>query len=187
MMSGQVLLGLDPVRRHWVWFFALGILLLVLGLIALGSSLLATLVSVVLIGWLLVFSGIVHIVHAFRVRDWGGFLLGLLVGVLDLVVGGLLVIHPAAGALTLTLVLAAFFIVVGLYQVIAAFLLRLPQWWWALVSGLISLLLGVLLWAEWPVSALWFIGFCVGIGLILRGWTWMMVALTARTLPPPAA
>jgi len=186
MMSGQVLVGLDAVRRHWIWFLALGILLLVLGLIALGSSLLATLVSVVLFGWVLVFSGIVHIVHAFRVHDWGGFLLGLLVGVLDLVVGGLLVMRPAAAALTLTLVLAAFFIVGGLYQIIAALLLQLPQWWWALISGLISLLLGVLLWAEWPVSALWFIGFCVGIALIFRGWTWVMVALTARSLPAPA-
>jgi uncharacterized membrane protein HdeD (DUF308 family) len=186
MMAGQVLLGLDAVRRHWIWFFALGILLLVLGLIALGSSLLATLVSVVLFGWLLVFSGIVHLVHAFRVRDWGGFLLGLLVGVLDLVVGGLLVMRPAAGALTLTLVLAAFFIVGGLYQIIAALLLQLPKWWWALISGLISLLLGVLLWAEWPVSALWFIGFCVGVALIFRGSTWVMVALTARSLQAPA-
>jgi uncharacterized membrane protein HdeD (DUF308 family) len=187
MMSNQVLLGTDAVRRYWIWFFGLGILQLILGLIALGLSLLATLVSVVLFGWLLVFSGILHIVHAFRVRDWGGFLLGLLVGVLDLVVGGMLVIYPAAGALTLTLVLAAFFIVGGLYQIIEALFLQLPKWWWVLVSGLVSLLLGVLLWTEWPVSALWFIGFCVGIGLIFRGWRWVMVALTARTLPLPTA
>jgi uncharacterized membrane protein HdeD (DUF308 family) len=187
MLANQGALGHDVVRRHWVWFFALGILLLILGLIATGLSLLATLVSVVIIGWLLFVSGVLHIAHAFRVRDWGGFFLELLIGVLDLVVGGMLVIHPAAGALTLTLVVAAFFIIGGLYQIIQALFLRLPNWGWALISGLVSVLLGVLLWTEWPVSGLWFIGFCVGIGLIFRGLTWLIVALTARSLPPAAA
>ena len=187
MLSQEFRTGLDVVRRHWGWFFALGVLLLGLGVFALGWSLLVTLASVVLVGWVLLISGLGHLAHAVRTHGWRGVSLQLVTGILDLVIGVMLVLHPAAGALSLTLVLAAFFIIIGLFQIVGALSQQFPNWGWALVSGLISLLLGGLLWTAWPVSGLWFIGVCVGIGLIFRGWSWVMVALTARRLPRSAA
>src|SRR5262245_20594348 len=98
MLSQELRAGLDVVRRHWGWFFALGVLLLVLGVFALGLSLLVTLASVVLFGWVLCVSGIGHLAHAFRTHGWRGVSLHLVTGLLDLVIGVMLVLHPAAGA-----------------------------------------------------------------------------------------
>jgi uncharacterized membrane protein HdeD (DUF308 family) len=174
--------GLHELRRHWGWYLALGIALIILGIIALGNSLLATLASMLVLGWLLIIGGAIQIVQAFRTRDWGGFFLHLLAGILYVVVGVLAVVNPAVSALALTLLLASFFLVVGLFRIITALVMRFPSWGWALVNGIITLLLGILIWAEWPVSGLWVIGMFVGIEMILSGWSWVMLALAARRL-----
>jgi uncharacterized membrane protein HdeD (DUF308 family) len=92
----------------------------------------------------------------------------------------LLVTHPTAGALALTLLLAAFFLVGGLFRSIAAISLRFPNRGWALTGGIVGILLGILLWMEWPESGLWFIGMCIGIDMIFHGWAWLMLALAVR-------
>lgn len=175
---------IEDEPRLWKWFLALGIVLVLLGMIALGASVAVTLASVLFFGILFIISGIFHAVQAFRTRQSKGFFLPLLAGVLDLVVGLLLVTHPAVGALTLTLLLAAFFLVGGLFRTVAALSMRFPNWGWAVLGGMVSLFLGILLWMEWPESGLWFIGMCIGIDMIFHGWGWIMLALAARAGRP---
>ena len=161
------------------WFLALGIVLVVLGVLALGDTIAVTLVSMVFLGWLLVISAIVQAFHWLRGRE-ERHLLDLFVFVLDFVVGLILLSNPGAGALALTLVLAVFFLVGGLIRIFGALSSEAPHRAWAILDGAIAALLGILLWAHWPVSALWFIGFAIGVELILRGWAWVMLAMRLR-------
>ncbi len=170
----------EAENNLWKWFLALGIGLLLLGMVALWASVAVTVASVVLFGVLFVISGSIQTVQAFQTRQSSGFFLHLLAGVFDLVLGVLMISHPTAGALALTLLLAAFFLVGGLFRSMAALSLRFPNWGWALVGGIVSVVLGVLLGMEWPASALWFIGMCIGIDMIFHGWAWVMLALAIR-------
>lgn len=179
-------LDLQELHRHWGWWLALGLILICLGTLALGWSVLVTLVSVIFFGWILLIAGVMEAIQAFRQRRWSGFFLHLLNGILAVVVGLLLLINPGAGALVLTLLLAMFFIVAGIFRIVAALHLRFPTWGWHLVSGCVTLILGILIWAQWPVSGLWVIGLFVGIDLIFSGWSRIMLALAARNLPPAA-
>jgi len=175
------------VRHKWGWLLALGIIMVVLGTIALFITPAATLGTVLVLGWLLVVSGIMEIIQTFRVRQWGGIFLHLVGGVLGILVGLLVVTHPVAGALAWTLLFASFFTVIGIFRLVAAIRLKFPNWGWAAFDGAITLLLGFLLWAEWPWSGLWFLGFAVGVSLLLRGWSYIMFAIAVRTLPVPVA
>ena len=183
MYPNPLLAGLDEARRNSGWFLVLGIALIVLGAVALGAAWLATLASVLLFGWLLIFGGLCEAVAAFWARQWSGFFLHVLAGVLNVVIGLLIVGHPVASAAGLTLLLAALFLTGGLFRVIAAAALRHPNWGWDVLGGGVTAMLGVLIWAEWPSSALWVIGTFVGIDLLFRGWAWVMFALAARQLP----
>jgi uncharacterized membrane protein HdeD (DUF308 family) len=169
----------ERIRERWRWFLVLGIAVIVLGVVALGDTILVTMVSVVLLGWLLIISAIFHAVQWFRGRAARHFL-DLLGFVLDLVVGLILLSNPAAGALTLTLVLAVFFLAGGLMRAFSALSSEVPHRVWAILDGAVSALLGILLWVHWPWSGLWFIGFAIGVELIFRGWAWIMLALWLR-------
>jgi uncharacterized membrane protein HdeD (DUF308 family) len=171
------------LRHSWGWLLALGIGLAVLGLIAIALVPVATVAAVIVLGWLMVVSGIIEAIHAFRVRRWsGGVLLHMIGGVLGILVGLLVVTHPVAGALVWTLLFASFFMVIGILRAIAAIKLKFLNWGWALFDGIVSFALGILLWAEWPWSGLWFLGLTVGISLLLRGWAYVMFALAVRGL-----
>jgi uncharacterized membrane protein HdeD (DUF308 family) len=173
---------LVELRPKWGWFLALGIALLLLGVVALIVPWLTTLTSVLLFGWLLVFGGVFEVVAVFWTKGWRGILLHLFGGILSTVVGALIVAHPDAGALGLTLLLATLFLAGGLFRVGAAIVLRLPGWGWAVAGGLVSALLGVIVWRTWPVSALWVIGMFVAIELMVRGWAWVMFAVGVRKI-----
>jgi uncharacterized membrane protein HdeD (DUF308 family) len=178
---------LARMRQHSGWLLALGVLLIIGGLVALSDVALATVVSVLLLGWLLLFSAGFHFVQWLRGRN-GHPYMDLLTFILDLVLGFLLLTDPAAGAVTLTLVLAAFFLIGGLMRLFGSFSGDVPHKFWLALDGAVSILLGILLWVHWPASALWFIGFAVGIELIFRGWAWIMLslALSRRSGTPPA-
>jgi uncharacterized membrane protein HdeD (DUF308 family) len=182
-MTSNVFLLAEDIRHKWGWLLALGISMVFLGTIALFITPAATVGTVLVLGWLLVVSGIVEAIQAFRVRRWGGIFLHLIGGVLGILVGLLVVTHPIAGALALTLLFASFFTVIGLFRLVAAIRLKFPNWGWAAFDGAITLLLGVLLWVDWPGSGVWFLGFAVGISLLLRGWSYVMFAIAVRTLP----
>lgn len=185
MTATLLAFDLENLRRKWRWFLALGIALIVLGIIALSVMPAATLATVMILGWLLVFSGVVEAAHGFQVRGWGGMFLHLAGGILGVLIGLLIVTHPVAGALAWTLLFASFFTVIGLFRIVAAIRLKFPNWGWAVFDGTITLLLGILLWADWPWSGLWFLGLSVGISLLLRGWSSVMLALAVRTLAGP--
>ena len=175
--------GIEEVRKRWFWFLGLGVLLIVLGTSAIGSSVLMTLATMELIGWLLIGTGLFQIVHAFATRGWNGFFVDLLSGILSTVVGGLIAASPGATAVTLTLLIAMFLIFGGISRIVVALSFRFPNWIWLLVHGLINLWLGVAIWKEWPFSGLWVIGLFVGIDMIFNGWSLVMLALTAKNLP----
>jgi uncharacterized membrane protein HdeD (DUF308 family) len=182
-MATTLLYELEELRPRWGWFLALGIGLVIIGTIALFIMPAATMGTVLVLGWLLVISGVVEAIHAFRMRRWGGIFLHLLAGILGILIGLLVVTHPVAGALAWTLLFASFFAVIGLFRLIAAIRLKFPNWGWAVFDGAITLVLGILLWVQWPWSGLWFLGFAVGVSLILRGWSYVMLALASHSFP----
>jgi uncharacterized membrane protein HdeD (DUF308 family) len=175
-MSASVWSGtFEHIRERRGWFLVLGIVLVGLGVLALGDTIMVTLLSVVFLGWLLLVSALFQAIEWLRGRE-GRHFLDLFVSVLDLVVGLMLISNPAGGALAITLVLAAFFLVGGSMRVIGAFSSEAPHRTWAILDGAVSALLGILLWVHWPSSALWFVGFAIGVALIFRGWAWIMLA-----------
>jgi uncharacterized membrane protein HdeD (DUF308 family) len=185
MATSPLFFECDVIRPRWGWLLALGILMVILGTIALFLIPAATIGTALVLGWLLIISGVVEMVHAFRVKKWGGLFLHLIGGVLGVLIGLLVVTHPVAGAVAWTLLFASFFTVVGLFRLIAAISLKFPHWGWAAFDGIVTLALGILLWAQWPWSGIWFLGLAVGVSLILRGWSYVMFALAIHNPPIP--
>ena len=176
---------MDALQRGWGWFVGLGAVLVVLGIVVIASPIVATMAIELLVGWILVIGGVLQIVQALRARGWRGFLLHLVGGILYLLVGVLLLYDPLGGALALTLVLTAFLVVQGIVQIVIAVQIRPTRnWGWLLASGVITLLLGLLIWSGWPSSALWVIGLLVGIHLVVTGASLIMLGLAARTGDP---
>jgi len=172
--------GMDEVREHWQGFLALGIVLILLGVAAIFFPFVATLATELTIAWILVFSGIAQGLHAFRLRHRIGFWPSLLSGLLTLTIGLLLLVFPMSGILSITLFVAALFLVNGAFRIAQAIQLRpLAHWGWLLAGGILSMLLGVLVLAQWPAAALWLLGLLVGIDLMFSGWMLLWLALMA--------
>jgi uncharacterized membrane protein HdeD (DUF308 family) len=178
----------ECLRMHhrWGWFLALGIVLIVVGFLAVGAAVIATFTTMLVFGILLMAGGVVQIVNAFLARSWGGFFLHILLGVLHLVVGELMIEHPLVAAEGLTILLAAAFLVGGTLRIIHALRDRFADWGWVLINGMITLLLGIMIWRQWPESSLWVIGLFVGIDLIFSGWSWVMLAMIVKAAAPRA-
>ncbi|MFZ5953698.1 MAG: HdeD family acid-resistance protein [Candidatus Dependentiae bacterium] len=168
---------LKPLPERWLGLLGLGILLVVLGTIALGLSVYTTLASVLVFGGFLIAGGILQLIHAFYWKTWRGFIVDFIIGILNTVVGGLLIARPAEGALSLTLLLAAFFLVSGLFKIGIAIARRMEHYGWVIVSGVINVILGLLILAQWPSSGLWVIGAFIAIDLLFSGWSYIMLAL----------
>ena len=181
------LTGSNELRRSWGWYLVFGIVLIVLGTIALGSALLMTIASVFFFGWILIVGGVMEVVHAFWHKRWSGFFLDLLTGILYVVAGWMIMSNPAQSALLLTLVIAMFLVFEGVFRIVVALAVRYPHWGWLLLNGVISLLLGVMIWRQWPYSGLWVIGLFVGIEMLLNGWSLVMLSLAGRNLPEEAS
>jgi uncharacterized membrane protein HdeD (DUF308 family) len=167
------------LQKHRGWFLVIGIIAMCLGVFALGAVGLVTLTSVVVFGWVLMFGGVVQAIHAFRVRVGEGFFLYLLSGILRFVVGILLVSRPLLGAASITLLLAAYFLVAGCVRIVYSLYSRFQGWGWVLLNGVVTLVLGLLIVNEWPSSAFWVIGLFVGIDLLFDGWAMIGLALAA--------
>ena len=168
--------------KCWAWFLALGIVLMVVGVLAIGAPLVTTLTTVFVFGILLMAGGVVQIVNAFLARGWRGFFLYLLAGIFHLVVGELLIEHPAVAAEGLTLVLAVAFLVGGALRLIYALIESFPGRGWVMLNGAITLLLGISIWRQWPESSYWVIGLFIGIDLIFSGWSWVTLGMTVKAL-----
>ena len=173
------------LRQSWCWFLALGIALVLVGFAAIGWPVVATITTVTVTGILLLAGAAVELVSMVWVRRWGSFFHHLLSGLLYLFLGFVLLDRPALGAAGYTLVLAVFFVASGVARVAFALAHRLPGRGWTVLSGAVSILLGVLIWRELPEAALWVIGTFVGIELVFNGVTWVMLGLAVRKLPAP--
>jgi uncharacterized membrane protein HdeD (DUF308 family) len=176
---------LEAIRGNWGWILALGIILIVVGTIAVGMPLAATLASAVAFGALLLVGGIAQLVGAFWTRDWSGFFLSLLMGVLYLVLGLIFLRHPGDALLAMTLLLACALMVGGLFRIIGSLMYQFPYWGWTLAGGVINLLLGIYIYSQWPFDSFIILGLFVGIDLIFTGWTWVMLALAVKNLGRP--
>lgn len=174
---------LRHLKEEWWWFLVLGILLLVSGLVAIGYPTVSSVAIVMVLGMSLMVSGIATIVATFWAGRWSAHMLQLLVGIFYTVVGFLIMDMPVESAASLTLVVASMFLVVGIMRSVAALTIRYPQWGWSLLSGVLTTLIGVLIYKNFPDTALWAIGTLVGIQLIFDGWFWIMLAMAIRSLP----
>lgn len=178
---------LQAIRGNWLWLVILGIALIVLGTLMLSFPVIATLATVAVLGALILVGGVAESIGAFWCRDWGGFFFALLAGILGIVVGLMLLGNPIQGGATLTILLASFLLVGGVFKVGAAVAHRFGSWGWLLLSGVIDVLLGLLIWREFPMSGLTIIGLLVGISTIFRGVWWLMLGFSLRRIPQSPA
>ena len=171
---------LPRLRENRFWFLALGIAMVVFGTIAIGAAFVATVAMTWLFGFLLLAAGIAGIVSAFWAGRWSGMLSHLLIGVLYTLVGFMILDHPQDSAIQLTLIIAIFLIIGGVFRIVFALSERFTGWGWVLLNGAVTLLLGMLVYKQWPESGLWVIGLFVGIEMIFNGWAWIMLSLGLR-------
>jgi uncharacterized membrane protein HdeD (DUF308 family) len=176
------------VRRASTLTILWGVSLVCLGVLAVASPLVAAVAVDVLVAWLIVLAGVVHLVIALHSREAGSVIWRLLVGLAYLFFGGYLIVRPVAGVASLTLLLASLFLVEGIFNIVLYF--RAPSILrssWFLLDGIVTLLLGLMIYMQWPSSSAWAIGTLVGVSLIFSGVTRVMVSLAVRKLAPPAS
>lgn len=175
--------GLKDFVDSWRWFLALGIFMIILGALALGSSMTTTFFSLIFLGWLLIFAailvGILYVAVGFKVQ------MGRAFPASSLVVGFMLVANPGASALTVTLLITIFFLISGTFRIFASMAMRFPQWGWVLLNGIVALILGILVWRLGPAPGFRLIGLFIGVDFILSGWSWVTLSLAARRLSEP--
>jgi uncharacterized membrane protein HdeD (DUF308 family) len=170
-----------PLRAKWGWIVALGVVYLIAGFIALGSVAMATVVSVLVVGVMMIVAGIAEVISAFQIKSWGKFLLWALLGVLYIIAGFVTFENPLLAAVLLTLILGASLVVSGIMRIVLAFSMkRETPWIWVALSGVITLLLGVLILVRWPVSSLYILGLFLGIDLIMAGAGWIGLGFGLR-------
>jgi uncharacterized membrane protein HdeD (DUF308 family) len=169
------------VKESIGWSIGLSVLLIVAGILAIAVPPAAGVAVAILVAWLLVFSGGVHLVFAWYTRTAGGLVWELLLGVLYVLVGGYILFHPVAGLASLTLVLAIYLFMEGILEFILSFRLRpMPGWGWLMFDGIVTLILAVLIWRTWPSSTEWVIGTLVGISMLFSGISRLMLSMAAR-------
>jgi uncharacterized membrane protein HdeD (DUF308 family) len=172
------------LRAHWRLFLFQGAIMIILGALAFAAPAAATVAVDIYIGWLFLISGIVGLVAMFSTKNIPAFLWSLVTAALSVSVGVLLVWRPVEGALSLTIVLTAFFIVEGVFQIVTSIAYRDVMggsWGWMLVSGISDLALATIIILGWPMTAGWAPGLLVGINMITSGWAIVMTALAGRS------
>jgi len=163
------------------WSIGLSILMLLAGVLAIALPPAAGIAVVIVVAWLLTFSGVVHLVFAWHTRTTRGFVWGLLLGILYIFVGIYMLVHPVAGLASLTLLLAIYLFVEAVLEFILSFRLRpMPGSNWLLFDGIVTLILAILIWRTWPSSTEWVIGTLVGISMLFSGAARLSLSLAAR-------
>jgi len=184
MSDSQTLAILMPPElvHYWGWFLAFGIGLVALGVAAVARAFTATIASMLFFGWLLVLAAAIEVAQAVAVGHWAGFFQHLLAAILFGVAGLIMVMRPLITAEVLTLFMAMFFLIGGLFQLVGSAWIGLPGWGWHAADGIITFVLGLLVLAQWPASGLWVIGLFLGIDLIFYGVAWIALALGLRAM-----
>jgi uncharacterized membrane protein HdeD (DUF308 family) len=170
-----------PLRARWGWIVALGVVYVVAGFIALGSIVMATVASVFIVGVMMIIAGVAEVMNAFQIKSWGKFLIWALLGLLYIVAGFITFENPLFAAVLLTLMLGASLVVSGIVRIFLAFSMkRETPWLWVLFSAVVTLLLGFLILARWPVNSVYILGLFLGIDLIMAGVAWIGLGLGLR-------
>jgi uncharacterized membrane protein HdeD (DUF308 family) len=174
----------QSIREHWVLFLVEGIVLVVLGFLAIVIPPLATLAVTIFLGWLFLISGIVGLVTTFWARNAPGFWWSLFSAVLAIAAGLVLLIEPISGAVSLTLLLIVFFIIEGVLSIMYALEHKKElsgRWGWMLTSGIIDLVLAGIILIGLPGTAAWALGLLVGINMLFGGSALIAMAMHARS------
>jgi uncharacterized membrane protein HdeD (DUF308 family) len=170
------------IADHWGWFVGLGLLLALAGAAAIAFPFFSTVAAKVALGWVLLFTGIINVVHAFATWGWRAFGHNLLVGLLFVAAGAYLAFFPLTGIITLTILLAALFIVEGYLELMMALRLQPDAgWFWVLLSGILAIGAGVMIGLGLPDSSTWVIGLLTGINLLASGLSFIFLALFGRS------
>ena len=165
------------------WSIALSILLIIAGFIGIVVPEISGLAVTLFIGWLLIISGVTHLIFAFKVHTARRIFWEVLLGIVYLVAGIYLIAHPGSGLESLTLILAFYLFFEGILELILAFQLRpLSGWGWTLFDGIVTLILAFMIWRTWPYSTVWAIGTLVGISMLFSGFSRLMLSLAARRI-----
>lgn len=171
-----------PLRRNWGWLLAAGIALVILGVLGLGASALLSVASAIWFGAMMFAGGVVMLIDAFRHSGWKSLLMHVLIGLLYLGVGIMTFINPVVATASLTLLAGCALVAAGIFRIIVALQTRpTPVWIWVLVSGLLSLAIGVMILAQWPASSFWVLGTFLAIELIFQGWACIALARAIRS------
>jgi uncharacterized membrane protein HdeD (DUF308 family) len=180
----------ETMRTYWALFLTQGVIMMILGVLAVIWPQISTVAVDVYIGWMFLLSGIVGLATMFLAPSVSAFLWSLLTAALSLGVGVLLLWHPVEGTVSLTLVLIAFFIAEGIFQIAAAVSYRdafRDSWGWMVMSGITDLILAWLMISGWPGTAIWALGLIAGVNLITSGLAITMAAIAGRSLVKIAA
>lgn len=174
----------EAIQAHWKLFLIQGIVMMILGLIAIAVPNVATLAIAIFVGWLFLIGGTVRVLSVWRARSAPGFAWSLVTALLAIVLGLILVLNPLEGVLTLTMVLIVLFIVEGVAAILIALEFRrhIRQWGWTLFNGIVDLVLAYLIFQGWPSTAAWAIGLLVGINMLFLGLSLTMTALSGRAM-----
>src|SRR5262245_46728320 len=173
--------ALAEVDQKWGWYLALGIFLILLGIVAAGMAVWTTLLTVKALGFIMVLAGGGLTVMSFLTGKWSGFLLSLAGGALLIITGIAMLSSPVSGAAAITLAVATILMGAGIYRAISSVVMRFPYWGWSFVSGIVSILLGYFLLRSWPTISLYFLGLFVGLDLIIHGFSWAMFSLRVHS------
>ena len=178
----------DFVRQASAWSILWGVLLIICGVLAIASPYIAAVAVNVVIAWLIVLAGVVHVVVAFQAHGAGSLIWKLLVGLAYVFFGLYLIMHPALGVASLTLLLASLFLIEGILECILFFQMRsLGGSSWILVDGIITLALGAMIYMQWPSSSAWAVGTLVGVSMLISGVSRVMLSMAVRKTAAAAA
>ncbi len=181
--SHQKGLGYVHMTSKWGWFVALGIILILVGILALIDTVAFTIASVIFIGAMLAVGGIFQIIHAFMTKTWGSFALNLGMGILYTIGGFLIMNEPIQGSVIITIFLIAALVIGGVMRIVVGVRHRELNGWWLLVlGGIVSIVVAVMLYAMLPWSGLWVLGTLIAIELLIQGFTWLQFGLGLRRL-----
>lgn len=170
------------VRKNWGWLLVMGVALVILGTIGLYMAGTLTLASVLYFGILVMAGGLLMLIDAFKAEGWKEKVWEILIALAYLAAGIIMIANPAASAVWFTMFIAAFLLVSGIFRIIMGFQMRkaVGSWIWTVLGGFASILLAVMIFAQWPVSGIWVIGLFVAIELIMQGISMISIAFAAR-------
>ena len=174
---------LHHVRGHWWWFFSLGVLLLVCGILSIVFPAVSSWAAISVLSIVLLVAGIATIIGSFWAGKWGGFLVQMLVGMIYVAASLVMQKDPLLTVAIITAYVAITFIVMGLFRILATLVIRFPQWGWSLLNGCVTLLLGVIILRDFREGDWWIIGLLVGIEMLFSGLSWIMLSLEIRRIP----